>query len=202
MAAPLATRQITGVVVSAGKMKKAVKVQITQQEWNKKIRKHFPSTTTHLVSDPNSSLRTGDVVSIASGFRTSRNIRHVVSSIIAPFGPPVEARPPVPTASELLALRAQHRLLKDVRQAARGRKASAERVKLVEEVGGYVPSLEEAMKKIRVVEEAERIRGLKGGEEVKRGVSAKERRREERGLTDGERKAIREEKEKAKWAES
>ncbi|KAF2495614.1 nucleic acid-binding protein, partial [Lophium mytilinum] len=187
--------QITGVVVSAGKMQKAVKVQIAQQEWNKKIRKHFASSTTHLVSDPNSSLREGDVVRIASGFRTSRNIRHVVAAIIAPFGPPVEARPPVPTAAELLAIRAQKRIEKDVRQAARGRVASAARVKEAEARGLPLPSLEEATRKIKALAEQERARAMKGQPAVRSGLSAKEKRMEKRNLTDGERAAIRAERE-------
>jgi small subunit ribosomal protein S17 len=39
MAPPLASRQLTGVVVSAGKMVKTVKVRIAKQEWHKHIRK-------------------------------------------------------------------------------------------------------------------------------------------------------------------
>lgn len=50
--------------------------------------------------DPNNSLRTGDVVEILSGWRTSKSKRFIVNRIIAPFGPPIDARPPVPTAEE------------------------------------------------------------------------------------------------------
>ncbi|KAK3207724.1 hypothetical protein GRF29_96g152366 [Pseudopithomyces chartarum] len=110
-----------GVVVSAGLMDKAVKVRIAGQEWNKKFRKHFPSQTTHLVSDPTSSLVTGDVVRISSGWRTSKHIRHVVTSIVAPFGSPVEDRPPILTEEQRMELRVKQRLMKDVRAAQAGR---------------------------------------------------------------------------------
>lgn len=50
--------------------------------------------------DPNNSLRTGDIVEILSGWRTSKHKRHIVTRIVAPFGPPIDERPPVPTAEE------------------------------------------------------------------------------------------------------
>lgn len=62
---------------------------------------HFTAYESHLVSDPNSSLREGDVVRIAPGWRTSKHIRHVVTEIVAPWGPPVEERPPIPKVEEL-----------------------------------------------------------------------------------------------------
>ncbi|OCK76558.1 nucleic acid-binding protein [Lepidopterella palustris CBS 459.81] len=183
MSAPLASSKTIGVVVSAGKMAKAVRVRIAKQEWNKQIRKHFPSSTTYLVSDPNSSLREGDVVQIASGWRSSKNIRHVVSSIVAPFGPPISERPPVPTAAELLAERQRLRMEKDVRQASRGRLASKRRVEEAKAEGREVPSLEVASARIRALEAAERERQSKGqGVKKDRGVlSEKEKRRVERG---------------------
>jgi len=60
-----------------------------------------------LVHDPASSLREGDIISITPGFRVSKHVHHVVSSIVAPFGEPIEARPAVPTAEERLLQRAQ-----------------------------------------------------------------------------------------------
>ncbi|KAF1967507.1 nucleic acid-binding protein [Bimuria novae-zelandiae CBS 107.79] len=142
-----------GVVVSAGRMSKAVKVRIAGQEWNKKFRKHFPSETTYLVADPNSSLVEGDVVRIASGWRTSRNIRHVVTSIVAPFGEPVENRPPVLTDEERMQLRIRERLLKDVRAAAKGRQVSLQRLAEARRQKLQIPSLEEAMANVRIAEQ-------------------------------------------------
>lgn len=181
MAPPLASRQLTGVVVSAGKMVKTVKVRIAKQEWHKHIRKYFPSSTTYLVSDPNSSLREGDVVRIASGWRTSKHIRHVVSSIIAPFGTPIDTRPPIPTEEERIAERQRKRLAKDVRQAARGRIPSQLRITEAIEQGREVPDLEKASRNLRKVED-DAEKGVKEGV-----LTGKERRRQERDRTDIER---------------
>jgi len=52
------------------------------------------------VHDPNNSLRTGDVVAITPGWRTSKSKRHVVKHIIAPAQVPIEERNPVPTEEE------------------------------------------------------------------------------------------------------
>lgn len=52
--------------------------------------------------DPRSSLRAGDIVSISTGFRAAKHVKHVVKSIIAPFGEPIESRPPIPTWEELV----------------------------------------------------------------------------------------------------
>jgi small subunit ribosomal protein S17 len=65
------------------------------------------------VHDPNSSLRTGDVVSIVPGWPTSKHKRHVVKKIIAPYGTPAEERPPIPTLEERIAER-------EAKQAAKG----------------------------------------------------------------------------------
>ncbi|KAI9816533.1 MAG: hypothetical protein M1827_001665 [Pycnora praestabilis] len=110
---------IAGVVVSAGKMMKTVKVRIAQQAYNSHIRKHFPAPTNLLVSDPRSSLREGDIVQLASGWRTSKHVRHVVTSIIAPFGPPIEQRPPVPTEEERVTEREAKQARKKERREAR-----------------------------------------------------------------------------------
>lgn len=40
------------------------------------------------------------MVEILSGWRTSKSKRFIVTRIIAPFGPPIDERPPVPTAEE------------------------------------------------------------------------------------------------------
>ncbi|KAJ9667770.1 hypothetical protein H2201_001956 [Coniosporium apollinis] len=126
--ASVTSRKLNGVVVSAGKMQKTVKVRIAAQEWNKHIRKHLPAPYTVLVSDPSSSVREGDIISLASGWRASKTVRHVVTSIIAPFGPPLDQRPPLPTEAERIAARTAKRVEKDVRQAARGRTAVLERI--------------------------------------------------------------------------
>jgi len=73
-----------------------------------------------LVHDPQSSLRTGDIVSISSGWRTSKQVPHIVNRIIAPYGDPIEARPPVPTEEERLAERAAKRERKEERRKKRG----------------------------------------------------------------------------------
>ncbi|KAK4956097.1 hypothetical protein LTR28_005968 [Elasticomyces elasticus] len=98
-AATPAQRPKTGVVVSAGKMQKTVKVRVPGETWNKHIRKFFSTPTNYLVHDPNSSTNEGDIVSLTS-LRTSKHVHYVISAIIAPFGKPVEERPPVPTAEE------------------------------------------------------------------------------------------------------
>ncbi|QSZ28799.1 hypothetical protein DSL72_003304 [Monilinia vaccinii-corymbosi] len=97
-----ASRQINAVVVSSGLMAKTVK--------------YFNATSHLLVHDPNSSLRTGDVISISPGWRTSKTVRHVVSSIIAPFGTPISERPPIPTAEERIAGRERKLMAKDIRK--------------------------------------------------------------------------------------
>lgn len=172
-AAPLVQQYITsqkvGVVVSAGKMSRAVKVRVAGQEWNKLFRKHFPSHKHYTVSDPNNSLVEGDVVRITSGHRTSSTIRHVVTAIVAPFGEPVENRPRVLNAEELDKLRVQERLLKDVRAADRGREASVQRLIQAKKQGVTIPSLEEAKEKMRVHQELEKTRAAKGGKEAHSG---------------------------------
>ncbi|RAL60661.1 hypothetical protein DID88_009979 [Monilinia fructigena] len=60
-----ASRQINAVVVSSGLMEKTVKVRIGTQVWNQHLQKKFNATTHLLVHDPNSSLKTGDVISIS-----------------------------------------------------------------------------------------------------------------------------------------
>lgn len=60
-----------------------------------------------MVSDPRNSLREGDVIEFSSGWRKSKNVRHVVERIVAPFGDPVDKRPPVMTRAEREELRNQ-----------------------------------------------------------------------------------------------
>ncbi|KAL0936675.1 mitochondrial 37S ribosomal protein uS17m [Colletotrichum truncatum] len=122
-------RELHGVVVSAGLMQKTVKVRVGGQQWNQKVQKMFTKPKNYLVHDPNSSLRTGDVVSIVPGWRTSRHKRHVVKGIIAPHATPIEERPPIPTEEERLAARMQKRDAKDTRRAARRQEDGLDRAK-------------------------------------------------------------------------
>lgn len=145
-------RELNGVVVSAGLMQKTVKVRVGGQQWNPKVQKvcWSPSRTLHklaitpgliiaslqmftnpknyLVHDPNSSLRTGDVVSIVPGWRTSRHKRHVVKSIIAPHGTPISERPPIPSEEDRIAVQVQKREAKDVRRAARRQEGALDKL--------------------------------------------------------------------------
>ncbi|KAI4119933.1 MAG: hypothetical protein LQ345_000192 [Seirophora villosa] len=117
---PSSPQALCGTVVSAGKMMKTVKVRITKQVYNSFLRKHFTAHQSHLVADPNSSLREGDVVRIAPGFRASKHIRHVVTEIVAPWGPAVEDRPPIPRIEALAEeSRAKHQAKKEKRRAER-----------------------------------------------------------------------------------
>lgn len=174
------TSQKLGVVVSAGKMSRAVKVRVAGQEWNKLFRKHFPSHKHYTVSDPNNSLSEGDVVRITSGHRSGSTIRHVVTAIVAPFGSPVEDRPRVLTAAELDEIRVRERLLKDVRAAERGRQVSVERIALARRKGVEVPSLEEAVRKLRVHEAEEKERVVRGGKEAHAGQGGQRETKRER----------------------
>lgn len=182
---PCLHSQKVGVVVSAGLMKGAVKVRVAEQTWNKKFRKHFPSPRNYLVRDPNSSLVPGDIVRITSGHRTSKAIHHVVTSIIAPFGEPVENRPKVLTTEELDAERMRKRLLKDVRSAQRGRQVSVSRIEMAKRQGLQIPALEEAMKGLKMYEVEMKERGVGSGKEEKhkgqagQQMSKKQRRMEE-----------------------
>ncbi|KAH8661630.1 hypothetical protein BGZ60DRAFT_455675 [Tricladium varicosporioides] len=114
-----ASRQINAVVVSSGLMNKTVKVRIGVQKWNKHIQKDFNHTSHLLVHDPASSLRTGDIISISPGWRTSKNVHHVVREIIAPFGEPIEGRPPVPSEEERMAVREAKKAAKQERRRVR-----------------------------------------------------------------------------------
>ncbi|KAF1942440.1 nucleic acid-binding protein [Clathrospora elynae] len=194
-ATPIVTKHFSsqkiGIVVSAGKMSRAVKVRVAGQEWNKKFRKHFPAPTTYLVSDPNNSLVEGDTVRITSGYRTSTAVHHVVTSIVAPFGEPVENRPPVLSQAQLDELRVKERLLKDVRSAERGRQTSLQRLAAAKRQGLRIPTLEEAREGMRVHAEAEkrRLESLGGSGQVK---TAREKRGEKGGKTKEAEKKVKE----------
>ncbi|KAH7249653.1 uncharacterized protein BKA55DRAFT_539230 [Fusarium redolens] len=118
-AARRVTHELHGVVVSAGLMDKTVKVRVGGQKWNKIVNKWFADPKHYLVHDPNSSLRTGDVVSIVPGWPTSQHKRHVIKHIIAPYGTPLTERPPVPTLEERIADYEAKKAKKDERRASR-----------------------------------------------------------------------------------
>lgn len=194
--------QKMGVVVSAGLMTGAVKVRVAEQKWNKHFRKLFPAPRTYLVRDPNKSLVPGDVVRISSGNRTSKAIHHVVTAIVAPFGEPVENRPPVKTQEELDEERIRLRLLKDVRSAEKGRLVSQLRLKQAAKQGRTIPTLEQAMEGLRLYEEDLRARGVGAGKKEKhKGQAGQQMTRKLRRMEEG--RKIKEEKkaeEKAKKA--
>ncbi|KAK4194608.1 hypothetical protein QBC40DRAFT_238216 [Triangularia verruculosa] len=113
-------REIHGVVVTAGLIDKTVKVRVGGLKWNNFLKKHFDDPKTYLVHDPANSLRQGDVVAISPGWRTSKSKRHVVKQIIAPgAGLPISARPPIPTAEDLVQAKAAKREAKEARRDLR-----------------------------------------------------------------------------------
>ncbi|KAK3173521.1 hypothetical protein OEA41_006851 [Lepraria neglecta] len=110
---------LCGVVVSAGKMMRAVKVRTAKQTYNGFLKKHFLTHNSYLVSDPNDSLRTGDVVKITNEKRVSRHIKHVVTEIVAPWGPAIEERPKVLSTEERYEKWRIRKEAKNLRKAAR-----------------------------------------------------------------------------------
>ncbi|OJJ40282.1 hypothetical protein ASPWEDRAFT_74562, partial [Aspergillus wentii DTO 134E9] len=109
----------TGTVVSVGRMDRTVRVAHNHNTWDSYLRKNYPKTTTYLVSDPRNSLRQGDVIEFSSGFPKSRNVRHVVERIIAPFGSEIAERPAVLSREERDALKTEKRAAKWERREAR-----------------------------------------------------------------------------------
>lgn len=87
-----------------------------------------------------------------------------MTSIVAPFGEPVENRPPILTEEERMAIRVRQRLAKDVRQAAKGRQTSIARLAQARKEKLDIPTLEEAMSNVRLVEEEARIEAGGSGE--------------------------------------
>ncbi|KAI3339370.1 hypothetical protein F4824DRAFT_498635 [Ustulina deusta] len=136
-----ATKEMHGIVVSAGFMDKTVKVRLGGQRWEQRVHKTdmvlklcvptesltppvllpgpqwFKAPRFKLVHDPANSLRQGDVVAITPSWRESQHVRHVVKHIIAPCGPAIEARPPIPSMEERAAERIAKRVAKDERRA-------------------------------------------------------------------------------------
>ncbi|KAI0138877.1 hypothetical protein GGR57DRAFT_46681 [Xylariaceae sp. FL1272] len=115
----LAGKELHGIVVSAGLMDKTVKVKLGGQRYEPRVQKWFKAPHYKLVHDPRNSLRKGDVVAIQSSWRESQHVRHVVKHIIAPYGAPIDQRPPVPTLEERVAELTAKRQQKDERRALR-----------------------------------------------------------------------------------
>ncbi|KAI2602975.1 nucleic acid-binding protein [Hypoxylon fragiforme] len=111
-AARHAHKIMKGIVVSAGRMDKTVKVKLGGLRWEEKVQKYFKQPRCELVHDPRNSLRQGDVVSITSSWRVSKDVRYVVQDIIAPFGDPIDERPPIPTLEERIQERSAKREIK------------------------------------------------------------------------------------------
>ncbi|KAL3475476.1 hypothetical protein BJX99DRAFT_229640 [Aspergillus californicus] len=108
-----------GTVVSVGRMDRTVRVEYRHTSWDSYLRKDFPKITTYLVSDPQNSLREGDVVEFSSGSPKSRQVRHVVERIITPFGDAIEDRPAVMSREERDAVRVEKRTAKAERREQR-----------------------------------------------------------------------------------
>lgn len=96
----------------------------------------FHSAEQHLVHDPNNSLITGDVVELHR-LHVSKRVRHVVASVIAPFGTPLEARPPIPTPDDRLAVYKETRFRKFKRRELRAKAAEgdAEAIQALKDMG-------------------------------------------------------------------
>jgi len=96
-------------------------------------------------------------------------VNHVVNSILAPFGEPIENRPPVPTLEERLGMREEKRRAREGRRKAKRREEVAgvesERVKGGECKEGGETVVQAA--RVQEVKEAEEIqmRSAEGREE-------------------------------------
>ncbi|KAL2809902.1 hypothetical protein BJX63DRAFT_403762 [Aspergillus granulosus] len=115
----------SGTVVSVGRMERTVTVEHRHTIWDSHIRKNYPKVTRFLVSDPQNSLREGDVIEFSSGAPKSRHVRHVVERIIAPFGEAIEDRPAILTREERDAIRSEKRAAKAARREQRKSESGA-----------------------------------------------------------------------------
>lgn len=103
-----------------------MKIAHRGQIWDAHIRKFYPKITTYLVADPQNSLREGDVVQFSSGHRQSPAVRHVVEKIVAPFGTPVEARPPVLSIEEREKLKVEKIMERERKREEKAKEAGVE----------------------------------------------------------------------------
>ncbi|KAI1809472.1 nucleic acid-binding protein [Poronia punctata] len=120
--------EMHGIVVSAGLMDKTVKVRLGGMRWEQRVHKWFKQPRYKLVHDPRNSLRKGDVVAITPSWRESQHVRHVVKHIVAPYGPGIDERPPIPTMQERAAEKLKKRQAKDEWRALRRAVTGAEGV--------------------------------------------------------------------------
>lgn len=87
-----------------------------------------------MVADPAESLREGDVVRFAPWAKTKK-VRHVVTDLMVPFGPPAEQRPPVTKLEELVRTRNEIKAGKWERRVAKRKAARAGEEGVVESQG-------------------------------------------------------------------
>ncbi|KAI2634512.1 hypothetical protein GGS21DRAFT_490570 [Xylaria nigripes] len=133
-----ATRQMHGIVVSAGLMDKTVKVRLEGHRWEERVHKWFKDPRYKLVHDPANSVRKGDVIAITPSWRESQHVRHVVKHIIAPYGVPIEDRPPIPSMEERAEQMLAKRRAKDERRIALRLTTEAGRAKFHDEAEAYL----------------------------------------------------------------
>ncbi|KAL4798566.1 hypothetical protein BDV19DRAFT_356500 [Aspergillus venezuelensis] len=108
-----------GVVASVGRMDRCVRVDHHHTVWDNFLRKTYPKTTSYLVSDPQNSLRDGDLIEFSSGYPKGRRVHHVVERIVIPFGTAIEDRPAVLSREERDAIRVEKRAAKWARREQR-----------------------------------------------------------------------------------
>ena len=125
-------------MVSVGKMDRTVRVAHRHTTYDRRLRKTYPKVTHVLVADPRNSLREGDVIEFASGFAKSRTVHHVVERIVAPFGTPIDQRPPV-------MLREERDAAREEKRAAKWERREQRRI----ESGGKGPGSQEHVGRIR-----------------------------------------------------
>jgi len=121
-------QKLVGTVVNAGERARTIRVRVDELKWNKNVQKYLPAPYHLLVRDTNRSCVIGDVIHLRSNWRVSKHVRHVLTQIVTPFGTPLSERPPVQSVDELQQEYETYRYAKDLRQAARGREASARRI--------------------------------------------------------------------------
>lgn len=161
--APKPSKSMAGIVVSAGLMRKTVKVRVTRPVFNRRVQKTFAHHVDHLVHDPSSAARLGDVVSIQSGYRASKQVKHLLSAVLTPMGASTEERPSIPTAEELLGQRKAKRAARD--EEMMGVADRVERLRVLERGAAKENGAEGG------AEMAEEIRRLKGSKDVQAGMA-------------------------------
>ena len=71
------------------------------------------------------------MVRIASGWHASKHIKHRATEIVAPWGPPINERPKIPSDDEILAIKGAKKAAKMERRAQR-----RDHGEILEEAGG------------------------------------------------------------------